>query len=223
MQDLNDIVGAEFVRLLSKGELDAISRAFDSFSHKVIDFIHKPFNWAEKHICLVRLNAIFKVIKANGTECTETLTYLELAISLVTSMKALLLQAQGLNPDSLTSTPNPCICANGQPLAWTDGENGLYELINCLHAKGAFNNGEANIADITLAFSAMLNMNINAESCYENGRRMRMRKGKSDAPLFDLKKRIPGRDYYIWELHACINNKLIQQDNAGDGRCARKG
>ena len=222
MNDINDIVGAEFVQLLVKGKLDTISRAFDHFSTKVINFIHKPIHWAEKHSCLARLNAIFKSIEAKKTECIDTITYTTLAISLVATMKALLLNAQGLNPDSLVSLTNPFLCSNGQPLTWTDGENGLYELINGLHAKGAFNKGEANITDITTAFAAMFNINLSADGSYENGRRMRMRKGKSDVPLFDTKHRIPCRDYYIVELHACINNKLIQQDNAGDGRSARR-
>ena len=182
MSEINDIVGAEFVQLLTSGKLDAICTAFDHFTDKVISFIHKPIHWAEKHICLARLNAIFKNIEAKKSECIEMITYTTLAISLVATMKALLLQAQGLNPESLVSFTSQLLCTNGQPLTWTDGENGLYELINCLHSKGAFNKGEATIADITMVFATMLNINLTAEGSYETGRRMRARKGK------------PGRD-----------------------------
>lgn len=103
MSEINDIVGAEFVQLLTSGKLDAICTAFDHFTDKVISFIHKPIHWAEKHICLARLNAIFKNIEAKKSECIEMITYTTLAISLVATMKALLLQAQGLNPESLVS------------------------------------------------------------------------------------------------------------------------
>ena len=61
MSEINDIVGAEFVQLLTTGKLDAICTAFDHFTDKVISFIHKPIHWAEKHICLARLNAISRV------------------------------------------------------------------------------------------------------------------------------------------------------------------
>ncbi len=222
MSEINDIVGAEFVQLLTTGKLDAICTAFDHFTDKVISFIHKPIHWAEKHICLARLNAIFKSIEAKKSECIEMVTYTTLAISLVATMKALLLQAQGLNPESLVSFTSQLLCANGQPLTWTDGENGLYELINGLHSKGAFNKGEATIADITMVFAAMFNINLTAEGSYETGRRMRARKGKPGKPMFNKANNIPCRDYYIDELHNSVNEKLIEQDNLGDGRKNKK-
>lgn len=222
MEDINEIVGDEFVQSLGNGRLDEILGKFQNFSNKVITFIHKPIHWVEKHTCLANLNAIFKSIEVKRPGCMETITYTALGLSLVATMKALLMQAQGLSPEALLSFTAPLLCANGKPLTWTDGENGLYEIINTFHAKGAFNKGEATIADITAVFAAMFNINLTPEGSYETGRRMRARKGKPGKPLFNKANNIPCRDYYIDELHNSVNERLIEQDNLGDGRKNKK-
>lgn len=61
MTNSDEIVEAEFVRFILSGELDRIKEAFEKFASHLINFIHKPIHWAEKHHCLVRLNAIFSV------------------------------------------------------------------------------------------------------------------------------------------------------------------
>lgn len=215
-------IGEEFVRLLHVRELDSYGTAFIEFSQKVIEFIHKPFRWTEKHSCLVRLKAALHNIKIKSESCIDTTTYADLGLSLISTMKGLLLTAQGSNPDSLTSEESPYICRNGEPLTWTDGDSALYEVINVLLAKKAFNNGNATMEDLTGAFGHMCNRNLTAEGGYETGRCMRQRKGKADNPQYKAGNNIPIRDYYLWEAHKCINDKFIEQDRIGDARKNKK-
>lgn len=222
MENSYATIGEEFVQLLHVRELESYGTAFVEFSQKVIEFIHKPFRWTEKHSCLVRLKAALHNIKIKSETCIDTQTYAELGLSLIATMKGLLLKAQGANPDSLTSEESPFICRNGEPLTWTDGDSGLYEIINVLLAKKAFNNGNATMEDLTEAFGHMCNRNLTAESGYETGRCMRQRKGKVDNPKYSEKNNIPIRDYYLWEAHKCINDKLIKQDAMGDARKNKK-
>ena len=215
-------IGEEFVRLLKIRDLEAYGEAFVDFSKKVIDFIHKPTRWAEKHLCLVRLKAALHTIKMKSESCIDTTAYAELGLSLIATMKGLLLTAQGSKPDSLTSEESPYICRNGEPLTWTDGDSGLYEIINVLLAKKAFNNGNATMEDLTEAFGHMCNRDLTAEAGYETGRSMRQRKGKADNPQYKASNNIPIRDYYLWEAHKCINDKFIEQDRVGDARKSKK-
>ena len=90
MTNSDEIVEAEFVRFIQSGELDKLKEAFENFASHLISFIHKPIHWVEKHHCLVRLNAIFSVHTAK-TECRVTHAYLSLALSLIRTMKELLM------------------------------------------------------------------------------------------------------------------------------------
>ena len=55
MTNSDEIVEAEFVRLILRGELDRIKEAFEKFASHLISFIHKPIHWVEKHHCLVMI------------------------------------------------------------------------------------------------------------------------------------------------------------------------
>lgn len=124
MTNSDEIVEAEFVRLILRGELDRIKEAFEKFASHLISFIHKPIHWVEKHHCLVRLNAIFSVHTEN-TQCRTTLTYLALAISLIKTMKELVMETQKKCEDALSSFRSAFTLANGEPLEWTDGTCGI--------------------------------------------------------------------------------------------------
>lgn len=142
MTNSDEIVEAEFVRFILSGELDRIKEAFEKFASHLINFIHKPIHWAEKHHCLVRLNAIFSV-HTEKTECRVTHAYLSLAMSLINTMKELLMAAQKRCADALSSFRSAFTLSDGEPLEWTDGVCAIYELIQGLVTKGSFNNGRA--------------------------------------------------------------------------------
>ena len=216
MTNSDAIVEAEFVRFIINGELDKIKEAFDSFSSHLISFIHKPVHWVEKHHCLVRLNAIFHVHNLQ-TKCETVNTYIALALSLIETMKELLMEAQKNCMDALTSLKEKIVCANGQNLEWSDGTGAAYELCHMLHAKGAFNKGEAELGDITRLVESILNMGLTPDGCYEFGRQMKKRKGRKGAPMYDIKLNIESRSYWTDDCRRAINDRMIRQDMAGDG------
>lgn len=217
MTNSDEIVEAEFVRFILSGELDRIKEAFEKFASHLINFIHKPIHWAEKHHCLVRLNAIFSV-HTEKTECRVTHAYLSLAMSLINTMKELLMAAQKRCADALSSFRSAFILSDGEPLEWTDGVCAIYELIQGLVTKGSFNNGRAKQEDVINFFNASLNMNLTPEGSYENGRQMKRRKGRKGMAKYDERRNIESRSYWTDDMRACLNDKWIRQDEAGDGR-----
>lgn len=217
MTNSDEIVEAEFVRLILRGELDRIKEAFEKFASHLISFIHKPIHWVEKHHCLVRLNAIFSVHTEN-TQCRTTLTYLALAISLIKTMKELVMETQKKCEDALSSFRSAFTLSDGEPLEWTDGTCGIYELIQGLVTKGSFNNGRAKQEDIINFFNATLDMDLSPDASYENGRQMKRRKGRKGMAKYDERRNIESRSYWIDDMRACLNDKWIRQDAAGDGR-----
>lgn len=80
--------------------------------------------------------------------------------------------------DALSSFRSAFTLANGEPLEWTDGTCGIYELILGLVSKGLFNNGRAKQEDVIKFFNTTLNMNLSTDGSYENGRQMKRRKGR---------------------------------------------
>lgn len=217
MTNSDEIVEAEFVRFILNGELDRIKEAFEKFASHLISFIHKPIHWVEKHHCLVRLNAIFSV-HTEKTECRVTHAYLSLAISLISTMKELLMAAQKRCADALSSFRSAFTLSDGEPLEWTDGICGIYELIQGLVTKGSFNNGRAKHEDVINFFNASLNMNLTLDGSYENGRQMKRRKGRKGIAKYDERRNIESRSYWTDDMRACLNDKWIRQDEAGDGR-----
>ena len=217
MTNSDEIVEAEFVRFILSGELDRIKEAFEKFASHLINFIHKPIHWAEKHHCLVRLNAIFSV-HTEKTECRVTHAYLSLAMSLINTMKELLMAAQKRCADALSSFRSAFTLSDGEPLEWTDGVCAIYELIQGLVTKGSFNNGRAKQEDVINFFNASLNMNLTPEGSYENGRQMKRRKGRKGMAKYDERRNIERRSYWTDDMRACLNDKWIRQDEAGDGR-----
>lgn len=217
MTNSDEIVEAEFVRFILSGELDRIKEAFEKFASRLIYFIHKPIHWAEKHHCLVRLNAIFSV-HTEKTECRVTHAYLSLAMSLINTMKELLMAAQKRCADALSSFRSAFTLSDGEPLEWTDGVCAIYELIQGLVTKGSFNNGRAKQEDVINFFNASLNMNLTPEGSYENGRQMKRRKGRKGMAKYDERRNIESRSYWTDDMRACLNDKWIRQDEAGDGR-----
>lgn len=217
MTNSDEIVEAEFVRFILNGELDRIKEAFEKFASHLISFIHKPLHWVEKHHCLVRLNAIFSV-HTEKTECRVTHAYLSLAISLISTMKELLMAAQKRCADALSSFRSAFTLSDGEPLEWTDGICGIYELIQGLVTKGSFNNGRAKHEDVINFFNASLNMNLTLDGSYENGRQMKRRKGRKGIAKYDERRNIESRSYWTDDMRACLNDKWIRQDEAGDGR-----
>ena len=103
-------------------------------------------------------------------------------------------------------------------MEWTDGICGLYELIQGLVTKGSFNNGRAKHEDVINFFNASLNMNLTPDGSYENGRQMKRRKGRKGMAKYDERRNIESRSYWIDDMRACINEKWIRQDEAGDVR-----
>lgn len=217
MTNSDEIVEVEFVRFILSGELDRIKEAFEKFASHLINFIHKPIHWAEKHHCLVRLNAIFSV-HTEKTECRVTHAYLSLAMSLINTMKELLMAAQKRCADALSSFRSAFTLSDGEPLEWTDGVCAIYELIQGLVTKGSFNNGRAKQEDVINFFNASLNMNLTPEGSYENGRQMKRRKGRKGMAKYDERRNIESRSYWTDDMRACLNDKWIRQDEAGDGR-----
>lgn len=217
MTNSDEIVEAEFVQFIQSGELDKIKEAFDNFASRLISFIHRPIAWVEKHHCLVRLNAIFS-IHTEKTECRLTHAYLSLALSLINTMRELLMAAQKRCTDALSSFRSAFTLSDGEPLEWTDGICGIYELIQGLVTKGSFNNGKAKHEDVINFFNASLNMNLTPDGSYENGRQMKRRKGRKGMAKYDERKNIESRSYWIDDMRACLNDKWIRQDEAGDGR-----
>lgn len=217
MTNSDEIVEAEFVRFILSGELDRIKEAFEKFASHLINFIHKPIHWAEKHHCLVRLNAIFSV-HTEKTECRVTHAYLSLAMSLINTMKELLMAAQKRCADALSSFRSAFTLSDGEPLEWTDGVCAIYELIQGLVTKGSFNNGRAKQEDVINFFNASLNMNLTPEGSYENGRQMKRRKGRKGMAKYDERRNIESRSYWTDDMRAYLNDKWIRQDEAGDGR-----
>lgn len=217
MTNSDEIVEAEFVRFILSGELDRIKEAFEKFASHLINFIHKPIHWAEKHHCLVRLNAIFR-LHTEKTECRVTHAYLSLAMSLINTMKELLMAAQKRCADALSSFRSAFTLSDGEPLEWTDGVCAIYELIQGLVTKGSFNNGRAKQEDVINFFNASLNMNLTPEGSYENGRQMKRRKGRKGMAKYDERRNIESRSYWTDDMRACLNDKWIRQDEAGDGR-----
>lgn len=217
MTNSDEIVEAEFVRFILSGELDRIKEAFEKFASHLISFIHKPIHWVEKHHCLVRLNAIF-CVHTEKTECRVTHAYLSLAISLISTMKELLMAAQKRCADALSSFRSAFTLSDGEPLEWTDGICGIYELIQGLVTKGSFNNGRAKHEDVINFFNASLNMNLTLDGSYENGRQMKRRKGRKGIAKYDERRNIESRSYWTDDMRACLNDRWIRQDEAGDGR-----
>lgn len=115
MTNSDTIVEAEFVQYVIKGEMDKIKEAYFSFSEHLINFIHKPVHWVEKHHCLVQLNAIFH-LHTLQTKCEVINKYISLALSLIETMKELLMEAQKHCMDALTSLKEKIVCANGNDL-----------------------------------------------------------------------------------------------------------
>jgi len=137
-------------------------------------------------------------------------------------MKELLLKAQHKHTESLQSHRSGFLCANGQPLEWTDSNAAFHELIQGIHAKGSFNNGDAEISDIHNLFAHAFGIDSKTEDCYESGRQMKRRKGRPGAEKYDRRKAIASRTYYLDDVRAALNDRWIQQDENGDGRSSSK-
>lgn len=218
MTNCEPVIEEEFVRLINNGEPDRLMDAFESFSSKLLDFIHTPIHWVEKHRCLVRLNAIFHV-HILKTKCEITHKFLTLAISLISTMKELVIETQKKCSDALSSIRNTLRCANGQPLKWTGGTTNLYELINALVVRKCFNNGDADTADVVSVVSEAFNADIDADGCYEAKRRIKRRNGKVETK-YSRKYNGPSRTYFCDDLSEGLNDNItLQEDN--DGRAIK--
>lgn len=217
MNEIQSIIEMEFIELVRNDRLDRMEEAFASFSMNIIDFMHRPLHWTKKHHCLARLNAIFRVHNVH-TACREIHIYISLALSLIESMIELLMETQKKCMDALTSLRENFTCANGKPLEWSDGIGAAYELCYMLHAKGAFNKGEAELGDITRLIESIVNMGLTPDGSYEFGRQMKKRKGRKGVPLYDTKRNIESRTYWTDDCRNAVNDRMIRQDMAGDGR-----
>ncbi|WP_303743324.1 hypothetical protein, partial [uncultured Duncaniella sp.] len=82
----------------------------------------------------------------------------------------------------------------------------------------ALNNGKAKLEDLINFFNASLNMSLTTDGSYENGRQMKRRKGRKGMAKYDERRNIESRSYWIDDMRACLNDKWIRQDAAGDGR-----
>lgn len=61
-------------------------------------------------------------------------------------------------------------------------------------------------------------MNLTLDGSYENGRQMKRRKGRKGIAKYDERRNIESRSYWTDDMRACLNDKWIRQDAAGDGR-----
>ena len=89
---------------------------------------------------------------------------------------------------------------------------------NQLVRKGRQTTGRAKQEDVINFFNASLNMNLTPEGSYENGRQMKRRKGRKGMAKYDERRNIESRSYWTDDMRACLNDKWIRQDEAGDGR-----
>ena len=218
MTNSDTIVEAEFVRFIINGELDKIKEAFDSFSSHLISFIHKPIHWVEKHHCLVRLNAIFHFHTLN-TKCEIINLYISLALSLVASMKELLMEAQKKCTDALNSLRAGFALPDGTEIKWTGGNGNLYELINALQIKKCFNNGNVETNVLVPFIATVFHADINVDGCYEAKRTMKHRKGKAER-TYSRRNMLPSRSYFCDDLSDSLNDNLVAQEKT-DGRIAK--
>ena len=80
-------------------------------------------------------------------------------------------------------------------LVWTDNKTSLIELIYALHCKGSFNNGNADIKEISAYFEAVFNMEL----------------GDVYRTYLEIKNRT-SRTKFLNNLHSLLNNKMDLQD-----------
>lgn len=219
MSDIDAIVGADFIRHIEAGMPDALHESYDSFTDKLIKFIHMPIEWAEKHHVLVRLKARFSIHLEKRKECAVSSTYLACALSLIEHMRHLLFEVQKRCADALHSHRSAFTLANGEAIKWTDSDTDFNEFILALHAKGCFNKGNAEISDLFNFFTHCLSIKKDVETCYESGRQMKRRKGRAGAQKYDEKHNIESRSYWVDDMRRAINERWVRQDRAGDGRC----
>lgn len=218
MTNSDTIVEAEFVQYVINGELDKIKEAFDSFSSHLISFIHKPIHWVEKHHCLVRLNAIFNLHTLH-TECEVINKYISLALSLIETMKELLMEAQKKCTDALNSLRAGVTLPDGTEIKWTGGKGNLYELINALQIKKCFNNGNVDTNVLVPYIATVFHVDINVDGCYEAKRTMKQRVGKGER-TYNRRNMLPSRSYFCDDLSDSLNDNLVVQEKT-DGRAAK--
>lgn len=219
MTNINTIVEAAFVRYIINDELDEIKEAFESFASHLINFIHEPVHWVEKHHCLVRLNAIFHVhtlkVKSDISH-----TYLSLALSLIKTMKELLIETQKASADTIRSFRSGFSTGDDTEIRWTGGNGNLYELLNALQIRKCFNNGNIETNVLVPYIASVFNVDINVDGCYESKRTMKQRKGKGDRK-YNRRNMLDSRSYFCDDLSDCLNDNLVAQEKS-DGRAARK-
>lgn len=218
MTNSDTIVEAEFVQFIVNGELGRIKEAFDSFSSHLINFIHEPIHWVEKHHCLVRLNAIFH-IHTLKTKCEVISAYISLALSLIQSMKELVIASQKQCTDAISSLRAGLSLPDGIKVKWTGGNGNLYELLNALQIRKCFNDGNIDTADLVPYIALVFNVDINVEGCYESKRTIKQRKGKGER-TYSRRNMRPSRSYFCDDLSDTLNNNLVVQDQI-DGRAAK--
>lgn len=218
MTNSDTIVEAEFVRFIINGELDKIKEAYDSFASHLINFIHKPIHWVEKHNCLVRLKAIFYVHNLN-TKCEIINIYISLALSLIESMKELLMAAQKKCTDALNSLRAGLTLPDGYEIKWTGGNGNLYELLNALQIKKCFNNGNVDTNVLVPYIASVFHADINVDGCYESKRTIKQRKGKGDK-RYNRRNMNDSRAYFCDDLSDSLNDNLVAQEKT-DGRIVK--
>lgn len=218
MTNSDTIVEEEFVQSIINGKLDKIKEAFDSFASHLITFIHTPIHWVEKHQCLVRLNAIFHVHTLNTTSEIVN-TYISLALSLIKTMKELLMETQKKCADALNSLRAGFALPNGTEIKWTGGNGNLYELINALQIKKCFNNGNVDTNVLVPFIASVFHADINVDGCYEAKRTMKQRKGKGDKK-YNRRNMRDSRAYFCDDLSDTLNDNLVAQEKT-DGRIVK--
>lgn len=172
----------------------------------------------EKHQCLVRLNAIFHVHTLNTTSEIVN-TYISLALSLIKTMKELLMETQKKCADALNSLRAGFALPNGTEIKWTGGNGNLYELINALQIKKCFNNGNVDTNVLVPFIASVFHADINVDGCYEAKRTMKQRKGKGDKK-YNRRNMRDSRAYFCDDLSDTLNDNLVAQEKT-DGRIVK--
>lgn len=215
MSEIDAIVAAPFVQQLHEEKLDGLLESFTAFQNDVISFIHKPMvTFEQKHHCLANLNAIFHIRETLQVGCELIRKFIELAKTLVSTMKELLMNIQKLTPESILSPPVQFVGVDGSPLIWNGSISDLYELIIGFHAANCFkkeNGNKVTKADLAHAFGNVLALPLSGEGCSEASRKMRARKGKDDL-YHDKKRNIFDRCYLLRGLTFKVNESFIEQD-----------
>lgn len=216
MSEIDAIVAAPFVQQLHEEKLDGLLESFTEFQNDVISFIHKPVvTFEQKHHCLANLNAIFSIRETLEVGCELIRKFIELAKTLVSTMKELLMNIQKVTPESILSPPVQFVGVDGTPLIWNGSISDVYEIIIGFHAAKCFkkeNGNKVTKADLSQAFGNLLDLPLSGEACSEAARKMRARKGKKDL-YHNIKLNIYDRCYMLRDLAAKVNDSFIAQDD----------